>query len=126
MKNEEEKRKNLKILIESVVAETLAKDSKQTVLKEQDLMYKIFVEPFKDIIDTATHGLKKITAVTGRNLLKTAAQSVALLIPWISNEEIKTLEAEANADIKSYVDSVDEEYRDVLDRNIDALMTSHL
>jgi hypothetical protein len=124
MKNAESKeRKALKRLIESVVAEEVAPAVK-LINEGDDVIYKAFIQPFKDVVDTAVHGAKTIATKTGSDLLKVTKMTLMSHLPWVGPKELDNIEAQFDQRLGSYLDGLDQEYKDVLDRNIENLGTT--
>lgn len=113
MNKEELAKKRLKILIESAVEET--------IIQEQDVLYKAFVEPFTDVIKTAQHGLEQTISSVSRNARKVAMQTAAAAIPFIAPSEITRIGQDETERLKQKLGEIDSRYADVLDRNVKAL-----
>ncbi len=119
-----EKKNELKKLIESVVEEALL-EQQTTLLKEgDDVIYKAFIQPFADVIDTAVHSTKTLATKSGSELLKLAKMSTMSLLPFVGPEELDEIENEFDSKLNNYLQGLDDEYKDVLQRNIDALGTT--
>ena len=110
-------KRELKRLIESIVTETLIKEG-------DDVIYKAFIQPFTDVVDTAVHGAKTMATKTGSDLLKVAKLSTMSLLPWVGPRELDNIESQFDQRLNSYLDGLDQEYKDVLDRNIQNLGTT--
>ena len=119
MKNADNKeRRALKRLIESVVKEEI------TLKEGDDVIYKAFIQPFTDVVDTAVHGAKTMATKTGSDLLKVVKMSTMAHLPWVGPRELDNIEDQFDGRLKSYLDGVDQDYKDVLDRNIENVGTT--
>lgn len=116
MQNEKNK---LKSLIERIVKEELGKINEDY---RDEVVYKAFVQPFTDIVDTAKHGMKQLGAVTANNIAKTVKQAVPTFIPMIG-WSVSKIGEEQEKKLQSKLASIDKEYADVLKRNWDTLRT---
>ena len=95
-----------------------------TLIQEgDDVIYKAFIEPFKDIVDTAVHSTKTIAAQTGSDLLKTIKMGVMTLLPFVGPKELDNIEKQADAQLQKYLNGLDDQYKDVLQRNIESMQT---
>ena len=119
MKNANNKERTaLKRLIESIVAE-------EVILKEgDDVIYKAFIQPFADVVDTAVHGAKSLATKTGSDLLKLSKMTVMSHLPWVGPKELDNIEDQFDQRLNSYLGGLDQEYKSVLDRNIQNLGTT--
>lgn len=113
---------NKKFLIK-IIQEIVDEEIKSNLLLEDykdEAIYKAFVSPFTDVIDTAKHGLKKIGAVTANNIAKTIKQAIPTFIPMIG-DSVSKIGQEQEKKLQSKLNSIDKEYADVLKRNWDTL-----
>lgn len=109
----------MKSLIEKIVKEELKKLDEDY---KDEVIYKAFVQPFTDIVDTAKHGLKQIGAVTANNIAKTIKQAVPTFIPMIGTS-VSRIGDEQEKKLQAKLSGIDKEYADVLKRNWDTLRT---
>lgn len=116
MRNDEEK---LKILIKRIIKEELSKINEDY---SDELVYKAFVQPFTDVVDTAMHGVKTTAASVIGNTKKLALQAGAAFIPYIGATVSKIGEKEEKK-LANKLAGIDKEYADVLKRNWDTLRT---
>lgn len=116
--NEQETKKLLNRLIAEQVEQVLS----EVVLEEEfkDPLAKAFLQPFKDVVDTARHGLEKTTAKVWGNTAKLAKQAATLLIPGIP---IDTFTKDADEKIKARLGEIDSKYQAVIQRNYDMMRT---
>lgn len=120
MKNEQ-KKDQLQILIKKIIYEELNK----SFIKEDyrdDVVYRAFVQPFTDVVDTAKYGLKKVATTTIRSAVKLAKQHAAAFIPFIS-KTVSQIGNEEKKKLESKLSQLDKEYSDVLKRNWETLRT---
>lgn len=114
-------KQRLKRLVESIVSEEI---EKPVLLTEgDDVIYKAFIEPFKDVADTAIHGLKKVASTGVSDLRKVTKMAFMSLLPFVGPAELDNIEAEADQRLDKYMSGLDQQYQDVLQRNVDALGT---
>lgn len=114
-------KQRLKKLVESIVSEEI---EKPVLLTEgDDVIYKAFIEPFKDVADTAIHGLKKVASTGVSDLWKVVKMTFMSMLPFVGPAELDNIEAEADQRLDKYMSGLDSEYQDVLQRNVDALGT---
>lgn len=109
-----------KKLLEEIIRETLQEVS----LKEQtdfrsDVLFKAFVEPFTDIVQTAAHGVEKITAHATGELKLLAKQMAYLFLPFLNPDagSLKNMSAQERQKIAQKLSGIDDKFKDVLDRN---------
>lgn len=119
--NEQETKKLLNRLIVEQVDQVLS----EVVLKEEyeDPLAQVFLQPFKDVVDTARHGLEKTTAKVWGNTAKLAKQAATLLIPGIP---VDAFTKDADEKIKSRLGEIDSKYKDVIQRNYDMMRSRDL
>lgn len=105
--------------------EKIIKEHVENVLSEQsdenyiadDPLVQTFIRPFTDVIQTAKHGVEKISRITQHNAKNIAGSIAASLIPFMSWE----ISEETEQKFKQKLSEIDEEYREVLERNKSAL-----
>jgi hypothetical protein len=122
-KKEKDSKEKIKKLIESIVNDIM---EEKHFLKEADGPVGAFINPLSDIVKTAKYGLKKVATVGGRNALKLAGHAAMLLIPFIDSKEIKKIDKIVQKQIDARVSQLDNEYKDVLERNIQALRSQDI
>ena len=121
-KKEKDSKEKLKKIIESLTKEVM----EEQLLKEAGGPVGAFLDPLSDIVKTAKYGLKKVATVGGRNALKIAGHAVMLLIPFIDSKEIKKIDRMVQKQIDGRVAQLDNEYKDVLQRNMQALQSKDI
>lgn len=114
--NEKEK---LKFLISKIVKEELSSINESY---EEEVVYRAFVQPFKDVVDTAVHGLKKTGATAVANVVKLAKQTAVAFIPFLGTTVSQVGDKEQKK-LESKLGQIDKEYADVLKRNWETLRT---
>lgn len=109
-------KKLLEELIEEAVLEVLLKE--QTDFSN-DVLYKAFVEPFADIVQTAQHGAEKIVATATGEAKLLAKQLAWLLVPFLNPDagSLKNMTAQERNKIAQRLSGIDDKFKDVLDRN---------
>jgi hypothetical protein len=112
-------RKQLKYLIEKIVKEEIEKLHESY---QDDVVYRAFVQPFQDVVDTAQHGLKSVGTHVGRGAIKLAKQHVVTFIPFFSTT-VAQIGAAEEKKLNSRLAKIDKEYADVMKRNWDTLRT---
>lgn len=113
-KSKKQQQQHLKILIETAVEEAFLKE-------DQGVLYKAFIEPFTDVVQTARAGLESSIASVTRNARKVAMQAGAAALPFVAASEVTRLGHDENERLKQKLGEIDAKYGDVLDRNIQAL-----
>lgn len=113
-------KEKLKLLIERIVEEEIID---LTESYKDDVVYKAFVQPFKDVIDTAAYGLKKIGTTTIRGGIKLAKQTTAAFLPFMTRT-ITQIGKDEERKIQNKLAQIDKQYADVLKRNWDTLRTT--
>lgn len=99
------------------------KKNKKVILEYEDPLAQIFLQPFKDIVDTARHGLEKTTAAAWGNTAKLAGQAAATLIPGLAFDAFVQ---NADEKIKAKLGQIDGKYKDVIERNYNMLKSRDL
>ena len=85
-------------------------------------LYATFIQPFADIVQTGAYAVKRIGAVTGNELSSVLKQTAAAAIPFIAADTMDEIKAESRAELTKALGTLDKEYADVINRNIDAIM----
>jgi hypothetical protein len=119
--NEQETKKLLNKLITEQVNQVLS----EVVLQEEyeDPLAQVFLQPFKDVVDTARHGLEKTAAKVWGNTAKLAKQAATLLIPGIP---VDAFTKDADEKIKARLGEIDTKYQAVIKRNYDMMRSRDL
>lgn len=74
-----------------------------------------------DVVDTAKHGLSKVSATAWNKIGSLAKQAAVLAIPFVS---IRDIEQKANARLEQSLAKIDADFGDVIKKNVDALNNS--
>lgn len=118
-------KESLNRLISEIVYSEIKKNSgnkKQTlVLEAENAFYNIFIDPFVDVAKTATHGLKSTAQSIVGNTRKVAMQTAVALMPFVASSEVTRIGKEEQKRLKEKLASLDSQYADVLERNIEAI-----
>ena len=85
-------------------------------------LWQTFVTPFTDIIDTGMYALERIGTVTSKELSSVILQTAVALIPFVGMDTMDAIEANAKENIKLSLNNLDSKYKDVINRNLDALL----
>ena len=112
--NKENNKKLLEILIKETVNEVFLKE---TVDYKQAMLYKAFIHPFTDIVQTAQHGVKRITTKALGELGSITKQVAMFLIPFASPKYAGQVREQDKRRMAEKLGSVDAEFKDVLTRN---------
>ncbi len=114
--NEHQTKKILKKLIEEQV---------ELVLQEEyeDPLAQVFLQPFKDVVDTARHGLEKTSSKIWGNTEKLAKQAATLLIPGLP---VDAFTGEIDQKIQKRLGDIDQKYQAVIKRNYDMMRSRDL
>jgi len=117
----------LKQLIEEQVVLCLA--NKKHTLHEVDL-YQTFVQPFADVVDTAKHGIQSVASTTVSNLSSLIHQTALWALPYVPGltdaGAMAKVDKNHSDNLKARIESLNSQYKDVLDRNWDTLVNSDL
>lgn len=89
----------------------------------QDPLAQVFLQPFKDVMDTARHGLEKTTTQVWGNAEKLAKQALTLFLPGVP---VDAFTADIDERIQSHLQSIDGKYQDVLTRNYNMMRSRDL
>jgi len=84
-------------------------------------LWQAFVTPFTDIIDTGMYAVKRIGNVTAQEAGSIVLQTAAALIPFVGADTMDAIEATAKANIQKQLEGLDEQYANVINRNLDAI-----
>lgn len=119
--NEQETKNLLKKLITEQINQVLS----DVLLKEdyEDPLAQVFLQPFKDVVDTARHGLEKTSAKVWGNTAKLAKQAATLLIPGIP---VDAFTKDSDEKIKARLGEIDSKYQAVIKRNYDMMRSRDL
>lgn len=106
--NEKEKK-----LLNTLILEAI----NETGLTDEPL-YKAFIEPFTDIIQTARRGAERVLTTTSGELGILTRQIVSMLIPSLATpEELSEKAKKERARIEQRLSSIDKRFKDVIERN---------
>jgi hypothetical protein len=122
-KQQKQINKNLNDFVNEVVALEVKK-AKLHVLKE-DVFYDAFVQPFVDVVKTAQHGFQKSAQSIISNTRKVAMQAAVAMMPFVASSEVTRIGKEEKERLKKKLESLDSEYAEVLERNIEAIHTGN-
>jgi len=115
----------LKHLIDLEV-QNVIRESRELLQEEgdfQDPLAQVFLQPFKDVMDTARHGLEKTTTQVWGNAEKLAKQALTLFLPGVP---VDAFTSEIDERIQSHLQNIDGKYKDVLTRNYDMMRSRDL
>lgn len=116
MNNEQSGKKLLENLIRAMVQEELIFEQLDY---KSNVVYKAFLEPFSDVLQTAAHGVETVSArILGETKLL-AKQLAFLFLPFLNPDagSISNMTAQERQKIASKLSSIDGKFKDVLDRN---------
>lgn len=113
-----------KILLKKLITEQV-NDIVGTLLTEdyEDPLAQVFLQPFKDVIDTARHGLEKTSTKVWGNAEKLAKQAATLLVPGLP---VDAFTSEIDNNIKTRLGQIDQKYQAVIQRNYDMMRSRDL
>lgn len=112
----------LKETIQTIVEEEFVSQD-LILLKESDVLARVFIEPFTDVLKTAKYGLEKNISNIFGNIRKVARQAAYAAMFWVASEEVTRVGKEENKKIEEKLNSLNSKYADVLKRNWDTLRT---
>ena len=124
-----EKTQNVSIHLQQLVdleVSNVIRESRELLQEEgdfQDPLAQVFLQPFKDVMDTARHGLEKTTTQVWGNALKFAKQAATLFLPGVP---VDAFTSEIDERIQSHLQNIDGKYKDVLTRNYDMMRARDL
>lgn len=111
-----------RLLLKKLIEEQVEAELK--LLREyEDPLAQVFLQPFKDIVDTARHGLEKTSTSAWGNAWKLAKQTLTLFLPGVP---VDAFTSGMDKKIKSHMDQIDGKYRDVIQRNYDMMRARDL
>lgn len=119
--NKQQTKDILKKLIEEQVDQVVS----TMVLKEEyeDPLAQVFLQPFKDVIDTARHGLEKTSSKIWGNAEKLAKQAATLLIPGLP---VDAFTNDIDQKIQKRLGDIDQKYQAVIQRNYNMMRSRDL
>lgn len=111
-----------KLLLKKLIEEEVA--AELSLLREyEDPLAQVFLQPFKDIVDTARHGLEKTTTAIWGNAEKLAKQAATLFLPGVP---VDAFTSGIDEKIKAHMNQIDGKYKDVIQRNYDMMRARDL
>lgn len=97
--------------------------SKPVVLEYEDPLAQVFLQPFKDIVDTTRAGLEKTTATAWGNTKKIATQAATLLLPGVP---VDAFTDGIDDEVHERLQSINSKYKDVIQSNYDMMRSRDL
>lgn len=114
---------NSKRKLKKLIEELVSQETQESLIKEESVFVKAFVEPFTDIAQTAFAGIKKNAATLLGNASKLAKQAAIAALPFVAISEMDRIGKEEEQKLRERLGEIDSEYADVLERNWETLRT---
>jgi hypothetical protein len=119
---------NQKQLLEFIIRKEVKKAVRQQMAEAS--LYSTFVEPFKDIFDTAKAGVGKTAQTVASTIGSLAKQSFMALLPYVPGltdaDSMARVGEKHKENLKNKLSAIDSKYAEVFDRNWKAIAESDI